>query len=102
MGNRAEPSFRDRRSVLRAALSALGGGALTALGVANAGAAQAIDCDKECARRCSKSSRPRRCVKYCKLCCAKCQCVPSGTHGNEHECPCYRDMVDSNGKPKCP
>ncbi|CAI0451859.1 unnamed protein product [Linum tenue] len=43
-----------------------------------------------------------RCLKYCGICCDKCQCVPSGTYGNKDECPCYRDMKNSKGKPKCP
>ncbi|CAI0451684.1 unnamed protein product [Linum tenue] len=43
-----------------------------------------------------------RCLKYCGICCDKCQCVPSGTYGNKHECPCYRDLKNSKGKPKCP
>ncbi|KAF3503186.1 hypothetical protein F2Q69_00044229 [Brassica cretica] len=29
-------------------------------------------------------------------------CVPSGTYGNRDECPCYRDMKNSKGQPKCP
>ncbi|XP_072080358.1 uncharacterized protein [Arachis hypogaea] len=30
-------------------------------------------------------------LKYCGICCQECKCVPSGTYGNKHECPCYRD-----------
>nr|DAD21382.1 TPA_asm: hypothetical protein HUJ06_022845 [Nelumbo nucifera] len=36
------------------------------------------------------------------ICCKDCKCVPSGTYGNKHECPCYRDKVNNKGKPKCP
>nr|GMC52686.1 peamaclein [Ipomoea batatas] len=59
-------------------------------------------CDSKCAVRCSKSGRPDRCLKYCGICCEKCHCVPSGTFGHKDECPCYRDMKNSKGAPKCP
>ncbi|KAA8531609.1 hypothetical protein F0562_006318 [Nyssa sinensis] len=59
-------------------------------------------CDSKCAVRCSKAGKQERCLKYCDLCCKRCNCVPSGTYGNKSECPCYRDMVDTKGKPKCP
>ncbi|PIN11385.1 hypothetical protein CDL12_16007 [Handroanthus impetiginosus] len=59
-------------------------------------------CDPKCAARCSKAGRQDRCLKYCRICCKKCHCVPSGTYGNKDECPCYRDMKNSKGNPKCP
>ncbi|PIM98103.1 hypothetical protein CDL12_08258 [Handroanthus impetiginosus] len=59
-------------------------------------------CNAMCSTRCAKSGIPKRCFKYCCICCKKCKCVPSGTYGNKSECPCYRDMVNSKGKPKCP
>nr|ALS40409.1 snakin-1 [Dimocarpus longan] len=59
-------------------------------------------CDGKCAERCKKAGYQERCLKYCGLCCQECQCVPSGTHGNKSECPCYRDKLNSKGKPKCP
>ncbi|XP_047937625.1 peamaclein-like [Salvia hispanica] len=59
-------------------------------------------CDQKCATRCSKAGRADRCLKYCHICCDKCGCVPSGTYGNKDECPCYRDMKNSKGGPKCP
>ncbi|KAM7507706.1 hypothetical protein LguiA_018159 [Lonicera macranthoides] len=59
-------------------------------------------CDSKCAVRCSKAGRQDRCLKYCGICCEKCDCVPSGTYGNKDECPCYRDMKNSKGGPKCP
>ncbi|KAL8485561.1 hypothetical protein ACS0TY_027741 [Phlomoides rotata] len=59
-------------------------------------------CDEKCAVRCSKAGRQDRCLKYCGICCDKCHCVPSGTYGNKDECPCYRDMKNSKGEPKCP
>ncbi|XP_059630239.1 peamaclein [Cornus florida] len=59
-------------------------------------------CDSKCAVRCSKAGRQDRCLKYCGICCEKCNCVPSGTYGNKDECPCYRDMKNSKGQPKCP
>ncbi|CAI0451683.1 unnamed protein product [Linum tenue] len=59
-------------------------------------------CDSKCGARCAKAGVMDRCLKYCGICCDKCQCVPSGTYGNKHECPCYRDLKNSKGKPKCP
>ncbi|XP_073135188.1 peamaclein-like [Henckelia pumila] len=60
-------------------------------------------CDSKCAVRCSKAGLKDRCLKYCGICCTACnECVPSGTYGNKDECPCYRDMKNSKGKPKCP
>ncbi|KAI3445916.1 hypothetical protein Pfo_002581 [Paulownia fortunei] len=52
--------------------------------------------------RCARAGVKDRCLKYCGICCAKCKCVPSGTYGNKHQCPCYRDMRSSKGTPKCP
>lgn len=60
------------------------------------------DCPKECTRRCSKASRHERCMTCCTACCHKCNCVPSGTYAHKEECPCYANMKDSHGKPKCP
>ncbi|PIN01566.1 hypothetical protein CDL12_25925 [Handroanthus impetiginosus] len=59
-------------------------------------------CENKCGARCSKAGIQDRCLKYCGICCEKCKCVPSGTNGNKHECPCYRDMKNSKGQPKCP
>ncbi|KAL8058717.1 hypothetical protein ABFX02_03G038100 [Erythranthe guttata] len=59
-------------------------------------------CGKKCAVRCSKAGVKDRCLKYCGICCNECKCVPSGTYGNKHECPCYRDKKNSKGHPKCP
>ncbi|KAL6514190.1 Snakin-1 [Orobanche hederae] len=59
-------------------------------------------CEKRCDSRCAVAGVKDRCLKYCGICCAKCKCVPSGTSGNKHQCPCYRDMRSSKGKPKCP
>nr|AFK41274.1 unknown [Lotus japonicus] len=59
-------------------------------------------CDTKCEQRCSKASIQDRCLKFCGICCDKCKCVPSGTYGNKHECPCYRDLKNSKGKIKCP
>ncbi|CAK9187079.1 unnamed protein product [Ilex paraguariensis] len=61
-----------------------------------------VFCGGRCKARCKKASVIDRCLKYCGICCQKCMCVPSGTYGNKHECPCYRDMRSSQGKPKCP
>ncbi|GLT93553.1 hypothetical protein SLE2022_113430 [Rubroshorea leprosula] len=59
-------------------------------------------CDSKCGARCAKAAVQDRCLKYCGICCEKCKCVPSGTYGNKHECPCYRDLKNAKGKPKCP
>ncbi|KAL0432553.1 UNVERIFIED_CONTAM: Snakin-1 [Sesamum latifolium] len=64
--------------------------------------AASSDCDEKCGVRCSKAGVKDRCLKYCGICCEECQCVPSGTYGNKHECPCYRDKKNSKGNPKCP
>ncbi|KAI3453913.1 hypothetical protein Pfo_010576 [Paulownia fortunei] len=65
-------------------------------------AAYSSFCDSKCGVRCSKAGVKKRCIKYCGICCAACNCVPSGTYGNKAECPCYRDKLNSKGKPKCP
>ncbi|KAJ6965071.1 hypothetical protein NC652_003097 [Populus alba x Populus x berolinensis] len=59
-------------------------------------------CTKKCNTRCANAGIQDRCLKYCGICCEQCKCVPSGTYGNKHECPCYRDKRNSKGKPKCP
>ncbi|XP_057964055.1 peamaclein-like [Malania oleifera] len=59
-------------------------------------------CGKKCGDRCVNAGYKDRCLKYCGICCEKCKCVPSGTYGNKHECPCYRDLKNSKGNPKCP
>ncbi|XP_020210149.1 peamaclein [Cajanus cajan] len=59
-------------------------------------------CSSKCSDRCSAAGVKDRCLKYCGICCAECKCVPSGTYGNKHECPCYRDKLNKKGKPKCP
>ncbi|GLT98162.1 hypothetical protein SLE2022_205250 [Rubroshorea leprosula] len=59
-------------------------------------------CPSKCNERCKKAAVNDRCLKYCGICCRECKCVPSGTYGNKHECPCYRDKVNKKGKPKCP
>ncbi|KAJ8550009.1 hypothetical protein K7X08_033716 [Anisodus acutangulus] len=59
-------------------------------------------CASKCAVRCEKAGIEKRCLTYCGICCNKCKCVPSGNYGNKSECPCYRDMLNSKGKPKCP
>ncbi|KAL9284031.1 Gibberellin-regulated protein 10 [Arabidopsis thaliana] len=65
--------------------------------------ADSSPCGGKCNVRCSKAGRQDRCLKYCNICCEKCNyCVPSGTYGNKDECPCYRDMKTSKGTSKCP
>ncbi|KAK4493494.1 hypothetical protein RD792_005861 [Penstemon davidsonii] len=69
---------------------------------AQAPAPTAGPCNGMCNARCAKAGIPKRCLTYCCICYSKCKCVPSGTYGNKSECPCYRDMLNSKGKPKCP
>ncbi|KAI3722657.1 hypothetical protein L2E82_33699 [Cichorium intybus] len=60
-------------------------------------------CDEKCGNRCSKAGYQERCLKYCGICCGKCEgCVPSSPYANKAECPCYRDLKNSKGKSKCP
>ncbi|KAH7520276.1 hypothetical protein FEM48_Zijuj08G0126800 [Ziziphus jujuba var. spinosa] len=59
-------------------------------------------CDSKCEERCANAGMQDRCKRYCGICCQQCNCVPSGTYGNKSECPCYRDKLNSKGKPKCP
>ncbi|CAM8922642.1 unnamed protein product [Rhodiola kirilowii] len=61
-----------------------------------------VDCGYKCGKRCQNAGVKDRCLKFCGICCRECKCVPSGTYGNKHECPCYRDKLSSKGKPKCP
>ncbi|KAL0719159.1 hypothetical protein Bca4012_068483 [Brassica carinata] len=61
-----------------------------------------VYCGSRCRGRCAKAGFQGRCIKYCGICCRQCKCVPSGTFGNKHQCPCYRDKLSSKGKPKCP
>ncbi|OIV97659.1 hypothetical protein TanjilG_12416 [Lupinus angustifolius] len=59
-------------------------------------------CDSKCSVRCSKAGVQDRCLKFCGICCEKCNCVPSGTYGHKDECPCYKNLKNSKGKGKCP
>ncbi|KAL5561335.1 hypothetical protein UlMin_031082 [Ulmus minor] len=59
-------------------------------------------CEGKCKDRCSKAGVLDRCIRYCGICCEECKCVPSGTYGNKHECPCYRDKKNKKGTSKCP
>ncbi|CAF2129036.1 hypothetical protein BRARA_C04108 [Brassica rapa] len=59
-------------------------------------------CGGKCVVRCKDAGMNDRCLKYCGICCKECKCVPSGTYGNKHECPCYRDKLSSKKTPKCP
>ncbi|XP_022144284.1 snakin-2-like [Momordica charantia] len=61
-----------------------------------------MDCGGACAGRCRLSSRPRLCNRACGTCCQRCNCVPPGTSGNHHLCPCYAAMTTHGGRPKCP
>ncbi|MFS8010870.1 putative gibberellin regulated protein [Helianthus anomalus] len=62
-----------------------------------------LGCDDKCAKRCANAGYKERCLKYCGICCVKCQgCVPSSPYADKGECPCYRDLKNSKGKDKCP
>nr|XP_009766404.1 PREDICTED: snakin-2-like [Nicotiana sylvestris] len=61
-----------------------------------------INCGKECTRRCKLASRQKMCMRACGTCCARCNCVPPGTSGNENICPCYSTMTTHGNRRKCP
>ncbi|XP_051139474.1 gibberellin-regulated protein 3-like [Andrographis paniculata] len=61
-----------------------------------------INCGRECSRRCGKSSRKNLCHRSCNSCCIRCRCVPPGTFGNKHMCPCYARLRTRHNKFKCP
>ncbi|RYQ92916.1 hypothetical protein Ahy_B09g099156 [Arachis hypogaea] len=67
-----------------------------------AAAHQHIDCGRKCGYRCSKAGRPKICMRACKTCCQRCNCVPPGTAGNQNACPCYASLTTHGGKLKCP
>ncbi|CAA0816674.1 Gibberellin-regulated protein 1 [Striga hermonthica] len=60
------------------------------------------DCGVACATRCRLASRQNLCKRACGTCCARCNCVPPGTSGNQHLCPCYYAMTTHGGRRKCP
>ncbi|XP_028552307.1 gibberellin-regulated protein 1-like [Dendrobium catenatum] len=40
--------------------------------------------------------------RACGTCCARCNCVPPGTYGNQYMCPCYAALTTHHGRRKCP
>ncbi|XP_062166246.1 LOW QUALITY PROTEIN: protein GAST1, partial [Alnus glutinosa] len=66
------------------------------------GSLQPQECGPRCTERCSKTAFKKPCMFFCKKCCAKCLCVPSGTYGNKESCPCYNNWKTKRGGPKCP
>ncbi|XP_021284636.1 gibberellin-regulated protein 1-like [Herrania umbratica] len=61
-----------------------------------------IDCGGACAARCRLASRQNMCKRACGTCCARCNCVPPGTAGNQEMCPCYASLTTHGGRRKCP
>ncbi|XVE94562.1 hypothetical protein REPUB_Repub02eG0019700 [Reevesia pubescens] len=61
-----------------------------------------IDCGGACAARCRLSSRQHLCKRACGTYCARCNCVPPGTAGNQEMCPCYASLTTHGGRRKCP
>ncbi|TJX32690.1 hypothetical protein E8P77_35535, partial [Soehngenia saccharolytica] len=61
-----------------------------------------LDCGAACAARCQLASRQKMCKRACGTCCARCNCVPPGTSGNQEVCPCYYTMTTHGGRRKCP
>ncbi|KAB2600424.1 gibberellin-regulated protein 12-like [Pyrus ussuriensis x Pyrus communis] len=59
-------------------------------------------CPEACKYRCSTTTHKKPCMFFCKKCCAKCLCVPSGTYGHKEECPCHNNWKTKEGGPKCP
>ncbi|KAL8130695.1 hypothetical protein V2J09_019850 [Rumex salicifolius] len=66
------------------------------------GSGEKIDCRAACVARCRLASRQKMCLRACGTCCGRCQCVPSGTSGNQDVCPCYATMTTHGGRLKCP
>ncbi|CAL5417286.1 unnamed protein product [Camellia sinensis] len=66
------------------------------------GEGEKIDCQSKCEYRCSEASRHKICMRACRTCCTKCNCVPPGTVDNEEMCPCYAKMTTHGGRHKCP
>ncbi|GJN26052.1 hypothetical protein PR202_gb13950 [Eleusine coracana subsp. coracana] len=60
------------------------------------------DCGSACAARCRLASRQNLCKRACGSCCARCDCVPPGTSGNQDKCPCYANITTHGERPKCP
>ncbi|KMZ72938.1 Gibberellin-regulated family protein [Zostera marina] len=60
------------------------------------------DCRRKCDFRCSKTHHKKPCKFYCNKCCKVCLCVPPGTYGHKHLCPCYNNWKTQLGGPKCP
>ncbi|KAF6161982.1 hypothetical protein GIB67_020038 [Kingdonia uniflora] len=60
------------------------------------------DCRVACSVRCQLSSRPNLCKRGCTTCCARCNCVPSGTSGHLEECSWYANMTTHGDERKCP
>ncbi|XP_028089082.1 gibberellin-regulated protein 1-like [Camellia sinensis] len=63
---------------------------------------QKMDCGAACVARCRLASRQKMCKRACGTCCARCNCVPPGTSGNQEVCPCYYTMTTHGGRRKCP
>ncbi|KAF5740860.1 gibberellin-regulated protein 1-like [Tripterygium wilfordii] len=61
-----------------------------------------IDCGAACKARCRLSRRPNLCKRACGTCCARCNCVPPGTYGNQEACACYANLTTHGGRKKCP
>ncbi|XP_021760438.1 gibberellin-regulated protein 9-like [Chenopodium quinoa] len=61
-----------------------------------------MNCNHACAMRCTRSSRKNLCNRACNSCCFQCKCVPPGTYGNHHLCPCYARLRTHGNRPKCP
>ncbi|XP_022772398.1 gibberellin-regulated protein 3-like [Durio zibethinus] len=66
--------------------------------------AEREDCQTKCAFRCSKSWKPKMCLKTCNTCCQRCNdgCVPPGPTANRDVCPCYAQMKTHGNRYKCP
>ncbi|MQL98154.1 hypothetical protein Taro_030869 [Colocasia esculenta] len=68
-----------------------------------AAAAEKVNCPGACAVRCSRSWKPKMCLRMCGVCCSRCNCVPSGTGVETRaQCACYANMKNPKGKNKCP
>ncbi|CAL1352349.1 unnamed protein product [Linum trigynum] len=76
-------------------------GGLSSVGTTE-GSLQPQECGGRCDSRCSRTQYKKPCLFFCRKCCAKCLCVPSGFYGNKQSCPCYNNWKTKRGGPKCP
>ncbi|KAL8211059.1 hypothetical protein R6Q57_005496 [Mikania cordata] len=89
--------------LLSSSIVIINGTTITTNSMATSSSLGTFGCDEKCDNRCAKAGYKERCLKYCGICCEKCEgCVPSSPDVDKAECPCYNDLKNSKGKGKCP